>query len=324
MLPAQFATDLWTTGSLPPFALARLHGSWTRGVLALEGGEDELEDFLIERIEAHGGVCHLAGSAESLVVRRGAVVGVREDGEDEPTGADAVVCALSGEAIADLARGEGISKTARQSWPRMSAGAGRFVVSLIVGRDGLPAPLSEEAFVLPRRASHPDPRRPVVRLQRVADGERDTLLAAETILPKRGSLTLFEARQAVLTTLGEQLPFLEQNLRVVDSPHDGLPLHVYRDGERREVERLHVPESSPGPEPMQWLWAVEPDGYLHLAGEPVRGPIQGTFLVGKTVLPALGQEGEILAAWSAARLITRRDKNRQKMRREMWSKIETG
>jgi hypothetical protein len=41
-------------------------------------------------------------------------------------------------------------------------------------------------------------------------------------------------------------------------------------------------------------------------------------------MPGLGLEGELLAAWSAARLITRKDRTRQKMRREMWSKFETG
>ena len=55
----------------------------------------------------------------------------------------------------------------------------------------------------------------------------------------------------------------------------------------------------------------------------MRGPIPGTYLVDRTVLPALGQEGEPLAAWSAARLITRKDRTRQKMRREMWTKVET-
>jgi hypothetical protein len=89
------------------------------------------------------------------------------------------------------------------------------------------------------------------------------------------------------------------------------------------VERVHVPQTGSSGETMQKLWTIEPRGFLDLAGEPVRGPIPGTYLVGSTVLPALGQEGELLAAWSAARLITRSDKNRQKMRRQMWSKIET-
>jgi hypothetical protein len=55
----------------------------------------------------------------------------------------------------------------------------------------------------------------------------------------------------------------------------------------------------------------------------LRGPIPGTFLVGSSVLPALGQEGELLAAWSVARLVTRGDRTRQRMRQKLWSKIET-
>ena len=81
--------------------------------------------------------------------------------------------------------------------------------------------------------------------------------------------------------------------------------------------------AAPGPEPMERLWTVDPPGRLDFVGEPVRGPIPNTYLVGKTVLPGLGQEGELLAAWSAARLITKKDKARQRMRRQMWSKIET-
>ena len=41
-------------------------------------------------------------------------------------------------------------------------------------------------------------------------------------------------------------------------------------------------------------------------------------------LAALGQEGELIAAWGAARIITRRDRTRQRVRQQMWTKIETG
>jgi hypothetical protein len=81
--------------------------------------------------------------------------------------------------------------------------------------------------------------------------------------------------------------------------------------------------SGSGAESLPRLWSVESAGYLDLCAEPVRGPIPGTYLVGRTVVPALGQEGELLAAWGAARIVTRRDRTRQKMRRQMWSKIET-
>ena len=36
------------------------------------------------------------------------------------------------------------------------------------------------------------------------------------------------------------------------------------------------------------------------------------------------QEGELLAAWSAARMITRTDRLKEQMRRHMWSKVELG
>ncbi len=331
-LPAQFASDLAVPGDqMPPFALARLHGAWTRGVLGLADGEDELEQFLVRRIQAHGGLCRLDEKATELVVRRGAVVGVLADGEDEPFGTANVLCDQMGEMLAELSGGDGITKTARQDWPHVTATSGRFVVSLLVRTAGVPDPLPAESFLIPTAAARRDPRRPVVHLQRVdvkadPDAEKTpscTLLVAETIMPTRGPVTLLEARDAVLTTVREHLPFIDEHLMVVDSPNDGLPLYEYVNGVRKEIDRIHLTEGTAGPEPMRWQWTVDPPGYAGLSGEPIRGPIPGTYLVGSTVLPGLGQEGELLAAWGATRVITRQDRTRQKMRRQMWSRIET-
>jgi hypothetical protein len=71
-------------------------------------------------------------------------------------------------------------------------------------------------------------------------------------------------------------------------------------------------------------WRVDGPSYLSLGGEPVRGPIGRTLLVGSSVLPALGQEGELIAAWSAVRVITRTDGQKERIRRAMWSKVELG
>jgi phytoene dehydrogenase-like protein len=329
-VPVAFATNLGgPVAELPALAFARLHGAWTRGILALRGGEDELADFLVERIEAHGGSCLLGRRAESLVIQQGKAVGVVLDGAEEPTGASVVVSAESGEKLADLSKGAGVTRAAERAWPRLSPEAGRFVVSLVVRRALLPESLPVESFVLPA-GSRPDPRRPAVHLQKRAsssDGKAprdgEVTLVAECILPARGSLTVLEARHAVLETLRGAFPFLDEHTLLVDSVNDGLPLVDLSTGVRREIERLHVTEASPGREPMERLWSVDPPGFLGVSGEPVRGPIPNTFLVGPTVLPALGQEGELLAAWSVARLVTRRDKTRQRMRQKLWSKIET-
>jgi phytoene dehydrogenase-like protein len=370
-----FATDL--SALPPPFAVARLHGGWTRGLVTLAGGEDELEELLVDRITAHGGRCLFDERATSLHVRRGVAAGVVVDGAEAPTGASFVLTDLDGESLVSLSGGEGIHKRAQREWPRITSSVGRFVVSLIVRREGLPEPLGAEAFLLPgtpseraqgkaRPSSSPSglgsgvglgagvglglavgssigirtgtrppvtPQRPVVHLQRASrfapheGASRDDdeeLLVAEVLLPDRGPHSLVDARQAALSVLIAELPFLERHLLVVDSVHDGLPVWVYEGGRRRAVDRAALKGASLTAEPMVRQLEVDPPGYLGLAGEPIRGPIERTLLVGRSVLPGLGQEGQLLAAWGAARLVTRTDRQKERMRRDMWSKVEIG
>jgi hypothetical protein len=325
-----FATDL--SSLPPPFAVARLHGAWTRGITLLSRGEEELEEFLVDRIEAHGGRCLLGERAASIHVRRGVAAGVVLDGEEQPLGASFVVTDADGERVAMLAGGQGIHKRAQREWPRITTAAGRFVVSVVARTAGVPKPLGPEVFILPGVPPGPsrsvDTRallaRPVVHLQRAPGGGDETLLVAEMMLSDRGPLSLLEARQAVLDVLLQELPFLERHLLVVDSVHDGLPVWVYEDGKRRAVDRLELKGGSTAAEPMTRKLEVDPPGYLGLGGEPIRGPVERTLLVGRSVLPGLGQEGELLAAWGAARLVTRTDRGKERMRREMWSKVELG
>ncbi len=337
-LPALFASHTGLSAEdLNRLSLSRLHGAWTRGVHSLPRGEQDLEDFLVERITANGGSCRLEGRATQLITRRGRVVGIIEDGEEHTTGAEAVVFSGTGEQLAELSGGEGVSKKARENWPRVSQVGGRFVVSLLVDDHGLPAPLAHDSFLVRATDSLPD-----LHLQRMSaeprqspSEERDgpappsrSLLVAEMLLPQDGGVHLLGARQAVLTALESCLPFLSEHLIVVDSPHDGLPAWLYEKNEsgknvRKEVERIHIKGVSPGPEAMEGRLQISPPGYLGVGGEPLRGPITGTYLVGASVLPGLGQEGEVLAAWGVARILTKKDSARQKLRRQMWTKIET-
>ena len=338
-----FATDL--SQLPPPFAVARLHGAWTRGLFTLARGEEELEEFLVDRITAHGGRCLFEDRAAALYLRRGQCAGVLVDGDVEHTGASFVITDGDGESIAALAGGEGINKRAQREWPRITSSVGRFVVSLVVAREGLPEPLGHESFLLPgdRPAlgsvgsearpsasvgkSTPPGFKPVVKLQRTGragEDEREELLVAEILLPERGPLAPHDARYAVLHALAGELPFLERHLRVVDSVHDGLPAWVFENGKRRPVDRGSLKGAASAAEPMVRKLDVDPPGYLGLGGEPIRGPVDRTLLVGPSVLPGLGQEGQLLAAWGAARLVTRTDRQKERMRRDMWSKVEIG
>lgn len=325
-LAARFATDLATPASeLPVLAAARLQHGCVRQILSFEGGEDGFEDFLVERIRAYGGTCELSERAEGLVFTRGRATGVLLGGSEQTMGTECIVTSLEGRALVELSEGRGLNPSYAR-WPVIEPGLGRFVVSCWVRSAGLPEPLASEAFVVSGRDALGN-ERPALHLtclpEETRGGEGVRQISAEALVPfarlRRGG----ELRALVLACLREQFPFFDQHLLLLDSPHDGLPLELHAGGARRDIERVHLHGGSVRAEPMQPQWRVETPGFLRLTGEPGIGPVRGTLLVGRTVLPGLGQEGELLAAWSAAQRITRRDRAWQKRRRQMWTKIDT-
>ncbi len=326
-VPTRFASQ---AADLPEFAVARLHGAWTRGVVRLHAGEEDLVDFLLERIRAHGGEAHLGDRAARIVHRRGRATGIVVDGDDETTGVEFVVTDHTTRALLDLTTDFDPPRRALAALPHLLPAEWRFVVSIVVRNEGLPAALGDEAFLLPEWPHRGgDPQKPLVHLQRRhppcgIDGA--TLLVAEAAIPEGTSLPVARAREAVLAAVESLLPYIERHYLVVDSPHDGRPLWDFRSGERKEIDRAGLRSSggSLEPEPMVARWHVDPPGFHGVGAEPIRTPLTGAFVVGPSTLPALGQEGELLAAWSAARLVTRTDRRRERIRREMWSKIELG
>jgi len=323
---ARFSAD--QAGELSPFAVARLHGAWTRGLSSLDGGEDELCEFFVERIRAHGGEVALGDRCEKLVVRSGRISGVVAFGDEHPTGVQFVVTGDTVASLLEQAQPYEPPRRAMASLPVVAAAARRFVVSILVRDEGLPTALGHEAFIVPRPPSLDG----AIHLQRRAPLQAPkgtSLLIAETLLEATGrdlDDELETARARMMTSLGAFLPFFEDHILVIDSPHDGLPLWDERGEKRVLVDRslLRRGGALPEPEPMQPLFTVEPQSLGGLAGEMLRAPLGNAFVVGRSAMPALGQEGELLAAWSVARIITRTDRKKERMRREMWSKVELG
>lgn len=325
--PARFASDQIDT--LPPFAVARLHGAWTRGVSRLENGEDELTDFLLERVRAHGGDTRLNDRARAIVHKGGKVRGVIVDGDEAPTGVTFVVSDLPTARLMELA--PDFEETPDERAPIVEPAGARFVASLVVRPEGLPALLAAESFLLPKsgRSVHLQKSAPA------ADGS--VLLVAESLLDAEKP-DVGRAREEVLATIMELLPFVERHLLLVDSPNDGRPLWDFRNASAANTTvgdkawglraqsvdraRLRSTGGSLEPEPMVPRFSVTRPALEGLAGEAIRTPLGNVFVTGKSVLPSLGQEGELLAAWGVARVITRTDRRKEKMLREMWSKVE--
>jgi len=329
--PARFASDL--EGNAPAFALARLHGAWTRGVSRLADGEDELVDFLLERVRAHGGDTRLNDRALELVHKGGKVRGVMVDGDDAPVGVTFVVSDMPTPQLLELAKG--FEPARRDKDPDVDPAGARFVVSMVVRPEGLPKPLATESFLLPKSGR-------AVHLQKAPKASPNTvLLVAEALFEDDGAgmRGLERAREEILGTVMEFLPFIEKHLVICDSPHDGRPLWDFRNPSSADATvgdetcgplrvhlvdraRLRATGGSLEPEPMVPRFRVSPPQLEGLAGEPIRTGLGNVFVAGRSVLPALGQEGELLAAWGVARVITRTDRRKEKMLREMWSKVE--
>ncbi|MBX3227332.1 MAG: phytoene dehydrogenase [Labilithrix sp.] len=331
--PARFASD--QAGPLPPFAIARLHGAWTRGVHRLSGGEDELSEFLLERVRAHGGDTRLNDRARAIVHKGGKVRGVIVDGDETPTGVTFVVSDLPTASLMELA--PDVDADPDEKSPLVEPAGARFVASFVVRPEGLPAELAAESFLLPKSGR-------AVHLQKSPlspDGH--VLLVAESLLDAdanadAGAHGVTRAREEILSTVMTLLPFVERHLVLCDSPHDGRPLWDFRSPSAGDPQvgdkswnlraqhvdraRLRGAGASLEPEAMVPRFRVTRPALEGLAGEAIRAPLGNVFVTGKSVLPSLGQEGELLAAWGVARVITRTDRRKEKMLREMWSKVE--
>ncbi len=310
-----FASSM--SGELPLFATLRLHASYTRGISDFPSGEDELTEFLVERIRAHGGDVELGERVENVDVTRGAISSVKSSGTDARIGVGFLVTDMTAAQLLLLARVEPSLRGGERGAQVLGAEQ-IFVTSVLVKSSGLPKPLCREAFLLPPLGSG----LPRVRLHREPVDVSRELLVLEAIEFER-QRPIGKLRESVLLTLMHFFPFMSGHFIAVDSVHDGLPLWDYRSESRVEVPRTMVKSgATPQAEPMESRFRVNGAHLFGLAAEPVRAPLSRAFLVGPSVLPALGQEGELLAATSVARLINRTDRQKERMRREMWSKIE--
>ena len=291
----------WPSSAL---GLARVHALATRGPMALPGGDRAWIQFFRERIEAHGGLVKERGRAHRIDTGRGRVTGLVGDDESRVR-CDFVVTSLTAAGAMALAG------VAHPSVPSVSMR--RFSMTVMAASEGIPAAIGREVIIIDGTQ--------LMRLEVLREAEGVTLaLEMETAVDEPSK----HLRERAMTLLERYLPFVEGHYRIIDSPHDGRPLWDYRSGKKVDIarEELLAGGAISKAEGMPSLFSLPDNSWARLAAEPVRFPLRGLLGVGPSVLPALGQEGEVLAAISVARLITQTDKPRERMRREMWRKME--
>ncbi|MFW6050353.1 MAG: hypothetical protein ACODAU_04220 [Myxococcota bacterium] len=319
--PVAFATaeDPDQSSSL---ATVRLYGAWLRGAASVEGGHAWLERTLAERIETHSGHIRARDRAERVLLRRGAPSGVRMAGSGEEIGCGFV---LTGCDLGELLRllpnrrpFEELFERRGEPQPRYF----RYTLNIVLAAEGVPEGMGRNVILVrdPSRPLHGDN---VVRVEaHPADEEGRRLLCLEALLPRHAveedNRHLESARERLLAAVAPLVPFLGRHVILVDSPHDG------RDVQDMADKTLLAPEApwDRGPSTMPVVYGYPLKAALGLGGMPVRTPIRRLLLCNGQVVPGLGTEGEFLAAWSAARVISKSDRKKAWMRRGRWTKVE--
>jgi hypothetical protein len=289
---------------------ARLYGAWWRGSASLDGGGTFLRDGLIERIQAASGEVRLGARAERILIQRRTACGVTLGASGDEIGSQFVIAGSDVDQVTrllpDSTALDSLFEDRGEPQPRFY----RYTLNLVLAAHAVPVGMGRDVFFVA------DPRGPqsgtnLLRLMVSAEDARaERTITVEALLPRRhvedSPAYLHDLRERILAVLDPLLPFARPHLRVIDSPHDG------RDPHDCQADVAIPPAAAwrRGHRTMRIDYGYPTEGALGVCGLPVRTPVRRLLLVNRQIVPGLGEEGLFLAAWSAARLITRAERRK--------------
>ena len=319
--PAAIASHL-SPASMPALARMRLYSHWLAGPPEIEGGLPWLVESLLERVRGAGGEVRPKERVASVLSRRGVVTGVELAGTGDTLGTRFV---LAGQDVArivtrlaDRPRFERLFERLGEPRARLF----RYTLNLVLRAEGVPEGMGRHVLAIADASASLDGENLLHLETSSADAEGRRVLTVEALLPRRRveeeTGYLEGTRERVRERLSPLLPFLDRHLLRVDSPHDGRPM--------QDVEHdLDIAPAEPwlrGPHTMPAMHDFPVRGTLGLTAVPVRTPLARLLLVGHQCVPALGLEGDVLTAVAAARLVRKTDRQKEWMRRGLWTKVE--
>lgn len=320
--PARFA-DGMDPDHGSALRLVRHFSSWSQGGAVIEGGLESVRTLLEASLRSHGGELRARDKIDAILVSRGTVEGVRVAASGEEIGASFV---LLGSDISHFLRLLPDRRPFEELFERVGEPVARYyryTLNLRVRAEGVPAGMARDVFFV-RDPSRPLSGSNMLRIEtHPATEDRTRLVSIEALLPRRAVEDLPEflesIREELVASLGELVPFLGSNLLMMDSPHDGRP------AQRLDEGTTVAPTAAwaRGPHTMEIVYGFPIASGLGMCALPVRTPIRRLLICNSQVVPGLGLEGQLLAAWSAARIVSRSDRRPAILRRGLWTKLES-
>ena len=315
LAPARLETAGAPAASL--LARARQMGGWLFGLRSVRGGRDGLRALFQNRIVAQGGDAQPRQRVNGIAAAKGKVQGVRSAGREDITLCQVVLTDLSPRELAPLVPVNAWTRRFAALVENAPAPVLGYAVNLGIDPRAVPTGLAALALL----DLGPGLGADLLRVERIpqTDPSRAALNVSCVVEPGREDDILSGAlRDAMLDRMRWLVPFLDSHLRVLHSPWDGFgPLDLTG---QAAGEAPPVPRSEEIP---TWrLWRPMAEGAFGVGIMPHRTGIRGLLLSGGQVVSGLAAEGELLAAWGAARIAGRIDPGRERLVRSMRSKVE--
>jgi hypothetical protein len=281
--------------------VSRVLGQYLDGTLRYPGGREGLVELVLQRVEELGAVVLSAPPGkpllDALTFDGSWLTGVQLARGEAVTAACGLV-AMEASALArwvpEQRRQAKLLAQLRDARPAELL----FTINLVVRAAALPVGLGQLALLEPRQSTTGPVLLQILPARGTADrpAPADTrCVTAATYVAgdalERGSAFLEQCRDALLSSVADVLPFATEQALV------------------RSVPLLEL-----GPPAAIGHAAVEDEALLGVCGLPPRSASGNLLFCNRQLLPGLGLEGELLAAFRTVRLVQRTVKKRDPLK----------
>ncbi len=302
-------------GELTATSQARAWNQASKGLQLFNTGQAGLRTALLGKISAGTGDVRARAQATDIVHKRGRATALRLGPRNETVGLEHLIWAGPTGALAELA-GKNASRKLLELVSAMRPAVFRYTLALIIKREALPVGMGSRVFSLL------DPARPPLGDNAIvitvgATKPRDEhvplwvegLVPAATVASGLGTLAVLRARMR--EHLGRVVPFFEQHLVVLASPHDGMVAELGPAG------IASAPLAPLAAIPMKAAQSTDLPRALGVSAAPHDTGSKNILLAGDENLPGLGTEGAFVSAWGVVRILLGDDPKRSRSRKEI-------
>jgi hypothetical protein len=284
-----------------PLAIARSLDAWRASAPGLRGDLDGLVELLLERLGSASGE-RRNGRAAELGFGWSKLSAIHTDRGDE-LGAGQVIATLPLDELTELlVQSRKAPKKVFEPNEALALAGWRYVLNLVVDASGVPEGMAPTVLAVV------DPAAPLVGDNAFAihlgdpDDSGRVVVTVSAILPAAAAATedrlpqaMAGLRERLVARLDEIMPFVEEHIVLMHSPHEALPPIV--PGGRGS----HEPPKTL-PIPMRRLWRGAVEHGAGLAALPYTTGVKNLLVTSRQVVPQLGLEGTFAAGWSAAKI----------------------